>query len=333
MAANVGKVLERLGVEVRNEGRRWWGRKCPHPEHVHHNPKHEWKNFFVRANGQQRAGQWHCYSCKNGGTLTELVMLLEEIEFREAIEWLRDIDDVPAPPVVALRYETRMRPRFEMPDEVEYPPFDLWTDSPRAYALGRGITQAQVERWNIGLCFEGRLRHRIVFPIRDHLGVPSNYAARTFVDDETRYLAADEETEHPDTSVMLGEHFWPVEYSRRAASSVVVFEGAISGMALERVVEELVRTSSIPATRAVYFAGLQGSAVDHRRIAKLALFGQVIVGSDPDEAGDAVAEAIAAPLAKRHIRARRMRYPHRGVDAAAEDPRWLALALAPILAA
>jgi hypothetical protein len=306
MRAGVDAVLKKLGVETRRRAGRLWAERCPHPDHGRQNPAHDWQNFFVRPDGRRGAGSFYCYSCKQGGRLFELVMALAKLDAEGAVAWLRDVDDAPAAaPVVAIRYRALgARDRFSLPDGVEFSPLGEWNSVPRAYAESRGIDAGQVARWGIGVAFEGRLAGRIVFPIRDSSRRLANYAARTFVDDETRYLAASE-VEEPDLSAMLGEEFWPATVG---ASTVVVFEGAVSGMALER--------AALAAGAGVLFAGLQGSRVDARRVAKLARFGRVIAATDPDDPGDCVAEEIRVPLSRRGIPVDRFPYPERGVDAA-----------------
>jgi hypothetical protein len=245
-------------------------------------------------------------------------MKVRGCEFREALDWLRDVEDAPAPvPVVRVRYAVLgARGRaFEMPAGVEYGDLSGWNSVPRSYALGRGLTAQQVERWGIGYSLMGRLSGRIVFPIRDAGGYLQNYAGRTFVGDETRYLAADEQREHPDTSVLLGEHFWPSALER-ARSTVLIFEGALSGMAIERALHGRPRT---------YLGGLQGSDVANpRRALRLSTFGRVVSAADPDSAGDRVSDDLAAAL--RRVPFARFRYPSK-LDAADTPEEELAAAL------
>jgi hypothetical protein len=252
--------------------------------------------------------------------LVELVMRVAELEFRPALDWLEGVEEAPAPePVVRVRYEVAgARSRFRLPEGVEHHPLGSWNSVPLGYALSRGITGEQVERWQVGYALEGRLAGRLVFPIVDSSGRLANYAARTFVGHETRYLAADAR-EGPDKAAMLGERFWPPP-AKRLSKVVVVFEGAISGLAIERA---LALAGFVPHED-VYLAGLQGSdAEDPRRPARLATFGRVVSAADPDVAGESVSADLAAALGRR-VPFARLEYPRRGVDAADEDPLALA---------
>ena len=324
MSASVERVVERLGLTARRTGSRWWFERCPNPEHADKNEKHRWSNAFVRADGHARAGQWTCFSCKSGGRLVALVMAVRVCSFEDAVLWLADVEDAPAPePVVRVRYApmgARAR-AFQLPGGVEFGPLAQWNSVPRAYVLGRGIDAQQVERWGIGYALGGRLDGRIVFPIEDLNGRLQNYAARTFVGDEIRYKAADER-EGPDLATCLGERFWPPA-AERARSTCVVFEGAVTGMAIDRALRGRPR---------VCLAGLQGSNADHpRRIERLATFGRVVSAADPDGAGDEVSEVLASSL--RRVPFARVRYPQRGVDAADTDPAELGAALAAAIGA
>ena len=319
MSASVERVIERLDLTARRTGTRWWFERCPNPGHADKNEKHLWSNAFIRADGHARAGQWTCFSCQAGGRLTSLVMAVRACTFEDAVLWLSDVEDAPAPdPVVRVRYApmgARSR-AFQLPGGVEFAPLTAWNSVPRAYAIGRGIDAQQVERWGVGYALAGRLDGRIVFPIVDLNGRLQNYAARTFTGDEVRYKAADER-EGPDKAALLGERFWP-RAEERARSVVVVFEGAITGMAIDRVLRD---------QRGVFLAGMQGSNADHpRRIERLATFGRVVSAADPDRAGDDVSEVLASSL--RRVPFARVRYPRRGVDAADTDPVELAAALA-----
>lgn len=322
MSASVERVLERLGITARRIGSRWWAERCPVPEHGPQNEGHLWKNFFIRADGHRAAGLWHCYSCKEGGKLYELVMKVRGCEFREALAWLREIEEAPAPePVVSVRYAPlgAGRARFELPGGVEFGPLAGWNSVARDYALSRGLTAEQVERWEIGYALSGRLSGRVVFPIVDSAGRLANYAARTFVDDETRYLAGDEDRDPGlDVAAMLGERFWPAP-ATRIRRACVVFEGALSGMALERAM--------LRAGVSAELAGLQGSDVANpRRALRLSSFGRVVSAADPDKAGDRVSEDLAAAL--RRVPFARLRYPREGVDAGDTPVEDLARALA-----
>jgi DNA primase catalytic core, N-terminal domain len=311
--SSVEFALERLGLDVKRVGGRLWTERCPLPTHQAHNPKHRWANFFVRPEGE-RAGQWHCYSCGAGGRLVELVMRLREVDFREAREWLRTIEEhVPPKPFLRVRVDSR-RKTFRLPDGVEGGALSKWNSVPRDYVKSRGITAEQVERWRIGYALMGRLEGRIVFPVFDAKGRLVNYTGRTFVGDDVRYLSA-HEREFPDTSAFWGEHRWTDR------KTVLLFEGAINGLAFERACE---RAGLMPS-----LAGMSGKHFDYRKALRLR-FERVVVATDPDPAGDLAHAHIESTL-RSACEVVRFQYPTSD-DAAATSPGALTEAVRKCLA-
>jgi DNA primase len=183
-------------------------------------------------------------------------------------------------------------------------PLDEWNSVPRDYALQRGLTEDQVRRWRIGYALFGRLDGRLFLPVYDQRGRLANYAARTFANAEKRYLAAGS-WERPDTNALFGEHLWGAE-----RGDVVVFEGALNGLALERALQQ----GGVDAE----LAGMSGLdqnevGIEVRTLTKLMTFRRVIVATDPDAAGERAADAIRAALGRR-MPVTRVRFPD-GQDA------------------
>jgi hypothetical protein len=313
MGVDVELALSKLGVKVRRKGGRIWAEECPLPTHGRPNPAHRWQNFFVRPE-EPRLGQYHCYSCKGGGRLIELVMVLLQVDPAGAREWIANLGEVAPAPYLRVRFvPTGPGGRvFRLPAGVETKPLGAWPTSPLDYARSRGLTDEQVDRWRVGFAHEGRLAHRVVLPTFDAQGRLANYAARTFVGDEVRYLSADER-EHPDKSALYGEHLWPRLEQRRCG---LVFEGALNGLALERA---LARFAGMPddvadAVDLPYLVGLSGSRFDHRKGAKMATFARLLVATDPDRAGEDTFDEIAFAL-RRRTEVVRFSYPCAGRDA------------------
>jgi DNA primase len=297
----VGLVLEKLGVRARLQGHRYWAEHCPLPSHGPPNQAHRWQNFFVRDETRDRPGQFHCFSCKGGGGLADLVAELRGIERPDAAQWLRDLASQ-APDMttgIRVRFENSIGPRvLRMPEGVEQVPFGRWNGVAQAYARARGIEPWQVARWRIGVATCGRLEGRIVIPIYDAGGRLLDYAARTYVGDPKRYLMAAEE-EGPTRGALFGEQHW------KPGFPLVVFEGAINGLAVERVAPDVVS-----------LAGLSGSSVAARHLMRLAGAKRVIMATDPDRAGAAAMAAVVHGLrGVAGMQVARVRIPA-GMDAA-----------------
>jgi DNA primase len=293
VTSRVELVLEKLGVTHRRQGNRVWAEECPLPSHGKPNPQHRYLNWMIRPEGE-RAGLFYCYSCKGKGNLPELVMILKELDYRAAREWLRTFgDQEPEDPYLRVRVGVdRGQGALEVPPGVEQQGASLaeWNSVPREYAVSRGLTDDQVRRWRIGYATFGRLEGRIFLPIYDPRGRLANYAARTFVQDEKRYLAAPS-WDRPDSSALFGEHRWPEPGFR---SDVLLFEGALNGLALERALGD----------SDAHLAGMSGldqseQGIEVRTLTKLATFRRVIVCTDPDGPGERAADAVRAALGRR----------------------------------
>lgn len=297
--SRVEKVLSKLGLEARLNAGRWWTRTCPMPRHKTHNAAHEFQNFFVRADDSHEPGVWHCYSCKAGGkTIVGLVAILRQISYREALLWVRAIEDAEPPaPFLRVRFEDKDVRSFRLPLGVEHEPLECWNTVAREYAVSRGITADQVQRHRIGYALMGKLSGRIVFPVFDGRGKLANYTGRTFVGDPVRYMSASK-WEEPDLSVFWGEHLWPPIEKRRV---LVLFEGAINGMAIER---------ALPVGD-VYLGGLFGSNFEEGKALKLGAWRRIVVATDPDAAGDEVFRDIVAGIRTSKARVERFEYPGR----------------------
>jgi 5S rRNA maturation endonuclease (ribonuclease M5) len=174
---------------------------------------------------------------------------------------------------------------FRIPKEVAHQPLDRWVTPARRYAEVRHLTARQVDRWGLGYATFGRLTGRLVVPVKDHEGFARSYMARTYVDHPTRYLyPADRENSDKDT--MFGEQFWP-EPDHRKSATVVVVEGALNGLAVERAMLE-----DMP------FGALGGSDPRAMFVSKIATFGRVIVLTDDDKAGKGAAETLVYQLGR-----------------------------------
>jgi len=278
------RVLDVLGIKVDNvRGARAWA-LCPF-----HEDKHA-TNFFIRPKGE-RAGQWHCFACKEGGGLVELVSKLRDCSEDGAKEWIAkfregegDEQEGPTFEGVRLRVESVSGRTFRMPQGVVRKPLDAWPELMRAYAKDRHLTPAQVQRWAIGYSAIGRLSGRLVIPVRDRQGVDRSYMARTFVGHDSRYFYPNA-SEGADLDCLFGEQYWP-EPRERKGLTVVVGEGAFNALAVER------------AEVGFHIGALGGSDPRPMHVAKLASFTRVLIMTDEDEAGEGAAHELYCQLAR-----------------------------------
>lgn len=289
---DVPRVLGRLGIEARRVGKEWLAR-CPNPGHEDRHP-----SWGIRDEpGSDRHSLHNCLSCGYAGAVVDLVMLVVGLDYAAAREWLAGDDVGVAPPSGVELIVRQPRRIFRLPVGVDVRPLAEWVPSARAYAEGRGVTAAQVDRWGLGYAAAGVLEGRVVFVKRTRGGEVAGYSARTFVGAPRRYLEPSGR-EGAVMSVLFGEQHWP----EHAGGVVVVVEGAINALAVER------------AWPGVSVATTSGSMLHPSVPWKLMRFGEVVVLTDPDAAGDKLGGQLEASLA-RHVRLRRVRLPE-GEDAA-----------------
>lgn len=92
----------------------------------------------------------------------------------------------------------------------------------RAYALARGLMDADLERYHVGGCLEGKQGNRVVFPIFDGTTLYS-YVGRSVYGAEPKYLNATGGT----------QALWGFE--NRPSSTLILTEGIIKSIAMQRV--------------------------------------------------------------------------------------------------
>lgn len=279
---DVPSLLDRLGITAKRKGREWWA-CCP----LHEERTPSWQ---MRDDDQDpdRHGRWRCLgACHTGGGPIGLVMHVLSLEAREAWEWIKT-GSVIERIALAISFDdgapdlSRFVFGFRLPLGVEFAPFFDWPKPAANYLESRGVTAEQVDRWGIGYAMGGKLAQRIVFPWRDGIdGKLLGYTARAYVPGNKRYLEPGEK-EGAARGAVYGEEHWPPP---RARDVVVVTEGSIDGLAIERAT-------------GLAFGAACGSQLLPAHAAKLSTFPTVLVASDPDEAGRKFQASIAGMLAR-----------------------------------
>jgi DNA primase len=281
--ADVPRLLAALGIAADREkkGRRneIWA-QCPYPDHD--DRKASWSIRNEPAN--DRHGRHHCFSCHRGGLPGDLVMAVFGCTLDDAFEWMRAsgllLDDF-----VATETEVVERPwigtgaqhSFKLPGGLIEKPFDEWLPRARDYALGRGLTPEQIERWSVSYGAYGRLTGRLVFPVYARDGALQSYQARSFLGREPKYLTPKRE-ENPVEWAIFGAQYWPEE-----GGTVVLAEGVLKVLACERA-------------GAQFIGALCGSQVAPEHLLELQRFDEFVYVKDSGSAGDSAAQQIVASL-------------------------------------
>jgi DNA primase len=268
---------------------------CPSGDHPDRTP-----SWTIRIKEGDKHGLFHCRSCGFDGDVYTLAMRVLGVSFPVAKAYVEAHakSDEPQPDAASVSLSPLPLARtFRLPLEVVLAPLDQWPTPARRYAQERrGIESWQVDRWELGYASGGRLDGRIVVPVRNAQKEACSYTARAYAGQPVRYLTPREE-EGADTSVLFGEeHAWDVD-----GAGVVVVEGALNALAVERVCEGPV-------------LALGGSRVEPSTIGKLSRFRFVIVATDADSAGDKAASQLLGALSS-YVPMVRVRLPE-GLDPA-----------------
>lgn len=216
----------------------------------------------------------NCFACEGGGSAVWLAMQVLGLEVRDALAWIKSGKAASAP--LKLRVEVDVQRtdvfKFRLPAGAKTPPLDRWPAIAREYAEKRHITPMQIERWGLGYALEGRLRGRLVIPIRDGFGQLLSYTARTWGDANRRYLEPHTD-ERADKGAVFGEEHW-----RSDRTTIIVSEGALNALAIERALDGTCERAEIGA--------LEGSQLANGHTLRVGTFANVVIAADPDKAGD-----------------------------------------------
>ncbi len=274
-ALNIGGALKRRG-EI-------WA-PCPYPSHKDREPS--WS--IVNNPRSPDHGLNYCFGCGAGGSVLELVTVSAGLHgYSEAVRWIEERAlslECSAPTNVKLVINKEMRGELALPTGLRGGDLSAWVTPARRYVSRRGIDDAQTKRWGIRYAVEGELAGRIVFPIYDITGRLLAYTARSFLGEQPRYLTSRRHSGNALLGAIFGEVHW-LPPARRSGAAVVVCEGAFNSLACERA-------------GAAYIAALGGSRLDPIQVSKLSRFGEIIIATDSDSAGNKVAGALLAALSR-----------------------------------
>lgn len=290
---DVPRMLELLGIDAEKKADEWWA-PCP----AHDEKTGSWS--IKDEPGAPGHASHYCFGCGFHGGPYDLVMKHYGFAaYVSAKEWVNkhglDLEEAIPLNVTTRVKRVRRRSGFRLPKGVVgCGTLGAWVTPPLKYVQSRGITETQVKRWGIGYSLHGKLNGRIVIPIRDASGKLASYSARSFDGRSPKYKTPDSKKEKPDLAVPFGAQHW------EGRDQVVITEGAINALACERA-------------GATNIAALDGSHIHRGQVMRLGKFTEVVLASDPDIAGDRLAEELR--VLSRWCTFRRAKLPH-GQDAA-----------------
>jgi len=233
-------------------------------------PFHQEKSASFHVD--DRKGYYYCFGCHAKGDAISFVRETENVGFMEAVEILAGEAGLTMPkrdPQAQEKADRRTLLAEVMEQAVQFYRLQLKTGSgagPRDYLAGRGLTDAALERWEIGLAPQGwqnlwdhltgkgvaedlilgaglakasqqgkkpydTFRHRIMFPIRDARGRCIAFGGRAIdPDDNAKYLNSPE-TELFDKGRSLF-NYAPAREAAGKGQPLLVAEGYMDVIAL-----------------------------------------------------------------------------------------------------
>ena len=270
---DVKRLLQALAIRVQHKGGGEYWARCPFQGH-----NERTGSWSIRdKEGDPKHGWHHCFGCDRNGGPVDLVMMRMNVSYGFARDWLEERglwNDKPFSFEVRLEKKHAATNRFVLPDDVKgCGNLVTWPRDAREFAIRRGLTIGQVEKWGIGYAVDSDFAGRIVIPIRDDRGELRNCSARSFRNHRIKYRSG-ERAKGADPGALFGSLHWPDN-----RHTVYVSEGALNALANERVGVEAI-------------AALDGSALLSEHLLALGTFRRIMVVTDPDAAGDKVWKAF-----------------------------------------
>lgn len=138
-------------------------------------------------------GRWICHYCHEAGGPLSLIGAILDVDYSDAVEKLAS--NLPYATEWAWWEElenddegefTDVAPLIDLPEHFNPLPSDKAYARPyMRYAKGRGITEAMMQRYQMGFCVSGRCAGRLVIPVI-HLGQLVSWVARDVTEKKKR---------------------------------------------------------------------------------------------------------------------------------------------------
>jgi DNA primase len=140
------------------------------------------ETFHVDTAGQV----FHCFSCRAGGSVLDLVMAIEGCGLRQAAARLSTWRGVPAMDVQPLAGKPTVTKKIEPLAPLGFRLRGV--DSRHPYLNTRGIGHATAIEFGVGFYpGPGLMQHRLVIPLEDEIGRLVGYCGRSLDGSEPRY--------------------------------------------------------------------------------------------------------------------------------------------------
>ncbi|WP_018111230.1 DNA primase [Thermus igniterrae] len=297
-------------VVLKPAGRGRWKGLCPF--HQEKTP-----SFYV----DEEKGLFHCFGCKAGGDLFAFVERMEGLDFAGALERLAEEAGVELPKRGGFQRRRELLDVLQLAQTYFQEGLRASLEA-QAYLRARGLSEASVARFGLGYApargeglvafltqhgvspeeglkagvlaekegrFYDRFRHRITFPIKDHLGRIVAFTGRALGDETPKYLNSPETPLFRKREVLFA---YPEAKARlRETGRAIVVEGLFDAIALHQM--------GFGEAVAVLGSGL---SEEQARLLKSQEVREVYLAFDADEAGQrATLQSLDLEMARQFL--------------------------------
>ncbi|MCS6867416.1 MAG: DNA primase [Thermus sp.] len=296
-------------VVLKPAGRGRWKGLCPF--HQEKTP-----SFYV----DEEKGLFHCFGCKAGGDLFAFMERMEGLDFAGALERLAEEAGVELPQRGPAQNRRELLEVLKLAQAYFLEGLRASPEA-QAYLQARGLSEASVARFGLGYAppkgdgllvylsrhgvspeeglkagvlaeregrFFDRFRHRITFPIRDHLGRIVAFTGRALGEETPKYLNSPETSLFRKREVLFA---YPEAKASLREGRAIVVEGLFDAIALHQM--------GFAETVAVLGSGL---SEEQARLLKAQEVREVYLAFDADEAGQkATLQSLELELARQFL--------------------------------
>lgn len=159
---NYRKIFSELKINYNDNSDELWF-NCIYPKHGESKPSSK----ITVDRYSEYCGIFHCFGCKQSGTIIDIVREFFHNEFWDAVLWLEARINYDDSTYVFYKesYFKKYR-KITLPEEFQSPSsFENWIPKYRNYVEKRNINHFNVLKYNIGYCDSGKYRNMIIVPI------------------------------------------------------------------------------------------------------------------------------------------------------------------------
>ena len=211
---------------------------------------------------------YHCFGCGAHGNVISFLMEYDHLEFVEAVEELANHLGLPIPQEVTSAAQQRQTPLYSLLEKTAhyYQQQLAHAPSAKAYLTARGLTEAMIQRFNLGFApaawnnlqqhfkpsaqilseylttgmllknangrIYDRFRNRLMFPIKDSRGRLIGFGGRSLGEENPKYLNSPETPLFHKGSELYG--LYEARQSNPPPTHMLVVEGYMDVIALHQ---------------------------------------------------------------------------------------------------